>query len=229
MRESKVFSGHQPNFMPYLGYIYKIYCSDIFVLDDDVQFSNTEYQNFNYLKIQGKRSKMTIPVNYNFGDNINNVKVANGNWKRKLLKSIEMNYSKANHFEEGYEFIEKHIKADYEFLFDLNYNSIVEIVNKMGIKTEIVIASKEVPTALKKNERNVYQCTKLGCNIYLSGTGGKKYNNEKLYQDNNINIIYSDYKPVQYNQVGKEFIGNLSVLDYIMNEGFSIPEIWKNN
>lgn len=71
------------------------------------------------------------------------------------------------------------------------------------------------------------QSIKSGCNTYYSGTGGKAYNDEQMYSNAGIKIIYSDYKPLHYKQQGHEFIENLSVIDYLFNCGFEIPEEWK--
>lgn len=42
-----------------------------------------------------------------------------------------------------------------------------------------------------------------------------------------IDLIYTDYEPVQYQQLYGEFIPNLSVLDYIFNCGYELPRGWK--
>ena len=55
---SKIFTGHQPNAFPYLGYFYKMYKSDVFVIDDDVQFSSGGYQNYNFIKANGKKQTL---------------------------------------------------------------------------------------------------------------------------------------------------------------------------
>ena len=80
-----------------------------------------------------------------------------------------------------------------------------------------------------KNERNVYQCKKFGADVYFSGTGGcRVYNDEALFEKNGIKIVYSDYEPPVYRQHHKKsFIENLSVIDYIMNEGFNLPKEWE--
>lgn len=214
----KVFSGHQPNFLPYMGYFYKMYKSDVFVLDDDVQYTKSSYINKNDLILGGQRKSIVVPVKYTYGDAINEVMICNdGSWDRKMLKSIHCNYRKSPHFDEGYELLERHLATKPEKLVDLNVGLIVEISERMGLCSNIVIASKDVPTELKKNERNLYQCTTLGCDKYYSGTGGKEYNDEELYSSHGVQIEYSDYKPID---------DNLSVLDYILKYGFEIPSEW---
>ena len=223
----KVFSGHQPNFLPYLGVFYKMHRSDVFVLDDDVQYSRTGLHNANFIKVGGQKYKMIVPTNARMGDLINEVRICNDQpWVEKLLKTIRMNYGKADHFEEGFEFISRYLNSGYEFLCDLNIDMIKEISKKFDIKTEVVIASKDVPTDLKKNERNIFQCVKLGGDVYYSGEGGKEYNDIQGYKKHGIEVVYTNYQPVQYKQLARPFIPNLSVLDYIMNVGFVLPEDW---
>lgn len=225
---TKIFSGHQPNFLPYMGFFYKLYKSDVFVLDDDVQYSRTEMQNYNYIKVQNERHKLTIPVKHEFGQKINEVKIAyDRKWATKMLKTVENSYRKARFFDEGCQLLEEALSKNYEFLVDLNMDLLKNCISKFDISTEILIASKDLPTPnLKSNERNVAQCTMVGADTYLSGIGGKVYNDEKLYEDAGVNIVYTSYEPLIYKQIGKQ-IDNLSVLDYVMNVGFSIPEEWK--
>ena len=216
---SKVFSGHQPNFLPYMGVFYKMYKSDVFVLDDDVQYSKSGLHNKNAMILGGKRKDIVVPVTYDYGDKINEARVFyESAWDRKMLKSIQCNYRKAPHFEEGYEFLERHLAKEYTFLADLNIGLIKEIADRMGLGCKIIIASKDVPTGLKNNARNVYQCLACGCDTYYSGTGGKAYNDQLMYDANEIKIVYSDYEPID---------DNLSVLDYILKNGFEIPSEWK--
>lgn len=225
---SRVFSGHQPNFIPYMGFFYKIFQSDVFVLDDDVQYSRSGLHNANFLNVNQTRHKVTVPVSYRYGNKINEVEISyETDWISKLLKTIQMSYGKTPCFEVGYDLIERNLSSKHKYLFDLNYSLIAEMARGFELNAQIVIASKSVPTSLKKNQRNIYQCKKLGGNIYYSGTGGLAYNDEEEYKKNEIKIVYSDYSPVRYKQRGKGFIENLSALDYIFYRGYTIPEEWK--
>ena len=53
---------HQPNFAPYPGFFYKMKCADIFMLSDTVKMSRHAFFNYNYIRINGERKKLTIPV-----------------------------------------------------------------------------------------------------------------------------------------------------------------------
>lgn len=228
MRDKLVFSGHQPNFIPYMGYFYKMFQSDVFVIDDDVQYTSNDWTNKNFLKISGQRCRITIPITHDFGDPINAVQIHyDDRWTGKLLRSLEMNYHKAPFFDLGYSLIERHIMARYTLLSDMNIGIISDIADGFGLRCKIIIASTDVPCDLFGNARNIFQCESLGGKVYYSGVGGKVYNDEKEYARRGIDLIYSDYTPVEYKQLGKDFIPNLSVLDYIFNKGYEVPKGWK--
>lgn len=235
----KVFSGHQPNFLPSMGVLYKVFKSDVFIWDDDVQFTSKEYRgvngvkighNANAIRVGDNRCQITVPVSYSFGDKINETRINySTNWDEKMLKTIKMNYGKYPFFELGYSLLEDALSKKFTYLSELNLYLLDKIVKGFGFDTKIVIASKDLPTDLMKNERNVWQCVQLGGNVYYSGTGGGRiYNDEEMYRKNGIEIEYSDFEPTPYRQYHKKsFIPHLSVLDYIMNEGFKIPDDWR--
>ena len=233
-----VFSGHQPNFLPYMGLFYKIFKSDIFVIDDDVQYTtagclhSSGYRtkhNSNIIRSGDRVSKIQVPVKGYTFLNINQVMIDHDDkkWKERMLKSVRFAYSKHPYFYLGYGLLSNALDQDYEFLWELNTKLIKDIAKGFSFKTKIVLASTEFDSNLSGNARNIDQCVRLGANVYYSGIGGKAYNDEMAYADKGIKLVYTDYKPVRYNQYHrKDFIENLSVLDYIMNCGFERPEGW---
>ena len=44
-----ILTSHQPNFLPYMGVIYKAYKSDAIVLSDDVCYSKKGMHNWNVI------------------------------------------------------------------------------------------------------------------------------------------------------------------------------------
>ena len=80
-------------------------------------------------------------------------------------------------------------------------------------------------------ERLVKVCKKLGADTYISGIGGKRYLDEKLFEKNEITLKYQNYDPIRYVQhTSKSFIPNLSIIDLLFNEGTDrSQEILKNS
>ena len=53
---------HQPNFIPWIGYFYKILKSDVFVILDNVQFTKNGLTNRNQIKTPEGPGWLTLPV-----------------------------------------------------------------------------------------------------------------------------------------------------------------------
>ena len=94
-----------------------------------------------------------------------------------------------------------------------------------------IIVESELDISGQSTERLVNVCKKLGADTYISGIGGKRYLDEKLFKNNNVNLQYQNYTPISYNQnLSKSFIPNLSIVDLLFNEGTDgSQEILKNS
>lgn len=223
-----ILSSHQPNFLPYMGLFYKVFKADIFVLSDEHQFSKSGMHNFNYIRIGNNQHRVTVPVSYSFGDRIMDVRISySKDWVSEFLKTLSINYKKASYFNIAYPFFEAIFSEKHEKLVSLNINLFKQIVERMGLKVEIKI-SHELGLKKKKEERILEMCKLFDVRTYYSGIGGVQYNNPENYKKAGVNLVYSDYKPFPYKQLGEGFIENLSVLDWIFNMGFQIPEEWRN-
>ena len=226
---SKIIAIHQPNYIPWLGYFYKIYQADTFVFLDDVQYSNTGMHDFHYIKTPQGRLRMKIPVKVSFGDNINQV-IVNDNiqWKANHLKQLESNYKKTPYFNEVY--------SDMAELFDLNINQMSElnvriikmIASKFGISTDFVVSSELGIVHNDKNERIFEICNKTGATIYYSGMGAAVYQNESDFTNRGIELRYSSFKPFVYPQLWGDFESNVSVIDFLMNCGYDWDRVLQN-
>ncbi len=67
-------------------------------------------------------------------------------------------------------------------------------------------------------------CKQVGGDIYLSGNGAKVYNDNKLYSENSLELIYQDYIAPTYTQMSNEFVSGLSIIDVLFNCGFEGAE-----
>lgn len=216
---------HQPNYIPWLGLFHKIYMSDKFVFLDDAQYSNQANHNRNTIKTSQGELLLTVPVTFKLGDEIRDVKIVNNNWRRKHLRTIQQNYSKAKYYKEVYPIIEEIIMKKHKTISELNKEIIIEFSKKFGIKTKFYNSSSFKSDATL-DDRVIELCKKYDANIYFSGNGARVYQSEEKFNKNDLKLIYQEYNPVKYNQLWSGFIKNLSVIDYIMNCGFNLPNEW---
>ena len=220
----KIISVHQPNYIPWLGYFYKISQSDCFVFLDDAQYSNEGMHNFHYIKIHQGPLRLKIPVQQTLGDKIREVRAKDElGWKAKHLKLIETYYYKAKFFEEIFSDLNKLLLREYSSLSELNSEIIKSFCVKLGIKSEFINAS-DLGISSAKEEKILDICSMLKADIYYSGTGARSYQKEEDFVKRGIQLRYSEFKPFEYVQQWSGFCKNISVIDYLMNYGYD----WEN-
>lgn len=212
---------HQPNYIPWLGYFHKLKKADIFVLLDNVQLPGKGLANRNYIKGKdGKKVMLTVPLkkpNGVLSTYHQSVPDYSKTWQKEHLNKIKDAYLKAPFFDAIFPQFESIILKRYDHFSSLS-TAFIELTSAiLAIKTKIVLASNLNDHQYQKNERNIDLCLQLGAKTYLSGQGAKKYNDESLFAANQLNISYQNFESPVYNQLGSEFIPNLSVLDLLFN------------
>ncbi len=223
-----IISIHQPNYIPWLGYFYKIYQSDIFVFLDDVQFSNEGMHNYHYLKTPQGSFRLKIPVEQHIGDLIMDVKTKDQlGWKEKHLKIIESNYKKAPYFDLIFNDFSSVLSKNYAGLSELNIALIEFFVNKLSIETKLV-KSSELAIQSKREEKVLDICKILGGTVYYSGTGAKAYQNPDDFLQQGIELRYSTFTPFDYPQLWNDRQTNVTILDYLMNCGYAWNRVLDN-
>ena len=185
---------HQPHYLPWAPYIYKIIHSDTFVFLDDVQFDRSDYQHRNYISKKSNRWLLTIPVKHDsILRNINESKIINSGWKRKHLKSIYQTYSRKKYFQDAYPLIENLIEYPNNNLADFNINFVSGLLNYLDINTKLV-RSSELSITSKKEQKVLDILKKLNATTYISGKESYfNYLDITNFQKSNINIKLIDY------------------------------------
>lgn len=219
-----IVASHQPTFFPYMGYFYKVFKSDVFVLSDDVPYAKRVFQNYNNIKTPHGLHRITLPITFKNKCLMNEVQYK---LPKEILMTIEMAYKKAPYFDEVFPLIKKTLEAPYDNLSELNKAMITLFIKKFGFKTELHVSSD-----LKFREKNKWRilemCDRFDATGYYAGQGATDYLNKDLFAEQGYRLYFTDYEPVVYPQLwSEEFIPNLSVIDYVMNCGFTIPKEWK--
>ena len=211
---------HQPNYVPWLGYFFKIANTEIFIFLNDAEFSKSSYINRNRIKTQRGTHWLTVPVNANSTSSINEVRIANMIWNKKHVKTLKSAYGKAPFFQTVFPWFEDLLTtAQFDFLSELNIHIIKKICNKMEFVPRFKISS-DYNVKSKRDDRLIALVKEVGGTHYLSGYGGAKYQDPKKFEKNGIDIKYYNYQPPVYAQLWGAFTPNLSILDLLFNIGF---------
>lgn len=221
-----IISIHQPNFLPWLGYFYKIAASDMFIVLDDVQYTKNSYINRSQIKTPQGCLWLTVPVHASLSNKINEVRISQTIWKEKCLKTLESFYKKAPYFLNYKEEIFALFSKEYTYISELNIAFIKYLCSVFEIKTPFFLAS-EMPSSFKGDDRLIELVKNLKGNVYLSGLGGKQYQSEKKFKEKEIELIYSPFEHPIYPQLWRDFEAGLSALDFLFNCGPNFKIIFK--
>ncbi|MBL7198465.1 MAG: WbqC family protein [Candidatus Omnitrophica bacterium] len=219
-----ILSAHQPNYLPYAGFFHKIANCDTFAIWDTVQFvkrGTFGWIHRNRIKTHNGCIWLTVPIlsKGKYKQLIIDTYVNNDiPWQKKHWRSIYLNYSKAPYFNKYSDFFEEFYKKKWDKLADLSEVIIRYIVDILAIRTKIVKCSN-----FKLNSHGtdliIDVCKKIGADTFLSGKHGKDYLDEEKFNENNIKLIYQNFKHPCYKQLFEPFIENMSIIDLLFNEG----------
>ena len=213
----------QSNYIPWKGYFDIIASVDEFILYDDMQYTRGDWRNRNKIMTPQGPLWLTIPVQTKgrFYQKINEARVVDHDWIDKHWKGIQMNYARAQYFDQ----YKERIRAVYEncreeeFLSQINYRFIMEICDILDIHTKISWSSDYHLTD-GKTERLVRLVKDAGGDFYLSGPAAKDYIVEEYFQREHIELAWMDYSGYpEYTQLSSQFEHGVSILDLIFNTG----------
>ncbi len=213
---------HQPNFLPWLGYFYKLAKSDVFVLLDNVQYTKNSFVNRNKIKTSQGAIWLTVPVKIKgrFGQLVKEVEINNTvKWQKKHLKTLEMNYKKAKFFEQIFSGLEAVYYAnDWSNLCELNLRLFKWVLSILKLEKRLVRAS-ELNVEGESTQLLINVVKEIGGDIYLSGFGGAKYQDDESFKEAGITLAYYEFEHPAYPQLWSEFVPNLSIIDLLFNCG----------
>lgn len=230
INDDTIISIHQPVYLPWLGYLHKIYYSDKFVIHDDAQFTRKSFikralikkwrdsKESSYLSVPAKKHSARCCISELIVDD-------SEDWRQDHLRKIHAAYSKTEYFSEIFPKLESSL-ADTQAsssLVDVTSMLLFFLLNLLGIEREIIFASNLSKDSTLQNaqDRNLAVCKMLGGSIYFSGTGAKKYQDQdKLPED--IKLIYQDifsYLGENPYLPSEQFLNGLSTLDALFCVG----------
>lgn len=214
---------HQPNYLPWIGFFRKIMYSDAFVFLDCVQFTKGGYQNRVKIKTPNGPLWLTQSIlkSKRGFQRIKDVEFNNPDFSmKKHLKSIEANYRSAKYFDDLFPRLSEYYSSHCDLLLsDFNIGLVKLMCEYMGLGNRAFFKSSELDVCGKQTELLVSICKKIGATVYLSGQGGRGYQDDALFNVNKITVKYTDENHPVYKQCWKGFEAGLSIIDLCFNEG----------
>lgn len=224
-----ILTAHQPMFMPWLGLFDKIARADTFCIFDDVPFERHGFGNRNKIKTASGELWLTVPVHLDdhLAKPAHQVRICNDhNWRRKHLRSIELAYQKAPHFERYMGTMRTIYSEDWDYLSGLNRTLLDWFLRECGLSVQVVTAAEQGFSG-SKSDLVLDMCVKLGADEYIFGAMGRDYADVAAFNRAGIKVTFQDYQHPVYPQLYGEFLPNMSVLDLLMNCGPDSANILK--
>ena len=215
---------HQPEHLPWFGFIHKIAKADKFIFLDNVQFKKNYFENRNKIVTNQGMLWLTIPVKMkgHTSKKFNEILIDNSiDWKRKYIKTLEQTYRRSPYYVDILPVINLILNERSLFLSDLNINIIIKICELLKVDLDFVLAS-EIDVLGKKSKLLVDILKKTNASEYLMGRSSYDYINIDLFLDSKIKIIdhdfnYPDYIHFNYPEGFTKEVP--SILDMIANLG----------
>jgi hypothetical protein len=216
-----IVSAHQPHYLPWVGYINKIYLSDVFLLMDNMTFTNKGYISKNRIMSSRGVQFLTVPVikPYGLSTKINELIIdtrTRANWNLKHLRSLKHNYAKGVGFDEFYPIIESVLEKKHDLYFDLQYDLIKIILNYLNINTKVQLASEKSTQGAKETELIVNILKDTNCNQMLLGLGASNnYVDFDYVNKAGFKICQQEFSHPRYKQNRDVFVSGISIVDLI--------------
>lgn len=226
-----ILSGHQPEYLPYLGFFNKMLQCDKFILVDHIQYVKKDFHNRNRIATKEGPVWLSIPVitKGKSGQRICDVEINNNlPWQEKHWKTIYFNYKNSPYFKDYSDFFEKIYSKKFEKLAELNEEIIKFLAKSFDINMEIEKTSKYNIIG-KRTDLLISLCKTFNAGTYVSGEGAKNYVDESMFKENNLKHAYRKFTHPIYLQRFKPFTPNMSAIDLLFNCGRESIKILKKS
>lgn len=218
-------AGHQPNYLPYLGFFHKVAFCDAFMIVDTVQFvkrGTFGWMHRNKIRTHEGWQWLSLPVITKGRRHQTCAEAELQNqqdWRRKHWSAIEFHYAKASHFEDYAEPFAEIYDTEWSHQSKLASALIKQIAASFGINTPISVASEEnVGGEAHQLLENI--CKHYGAERYLSGRHGEDYLDLDDMRRRSVSIEFQHFSHPIYQQCQPgEFQAGMCALDLLFNAG----------
>jgi hypothetical protein len=219
---------HQPIFLPWPGFFYKMMHADTMVLLDRVQFPlGRSWMTRNrvksdkgelWLRVPVRRSRRGVQI-------IGDVELCDDtNWRGKHLRSIRDQYANAPYLDAHLPGIESVYARGHRRLVDLNLDLIRYVRDALGLECRLELQS-DIGAADGGTDLLVSICRRRSADTYVSLPIVEKHLDAERFRAVGIELLFVRFNPPVYPQLWGDFRYNLSALDLLLNCGPGATDI----
>jgi hypothetical protein len=215
---------HQPNYLPWLAYFRKIADADRFVFFDNVQMPiGKSLISRNRIKTAQGVRWLTVPTHRDStGASISDTPVANGPWPRKHQKTIEAAYAGSPWLAEVLDRLDGPLAtADDGSIADLNIAIIRSLAQYLELGDTELLRATDMNLQRHGADSIGEILEQSGATVYLTGAGvgSMRYLDETRLRKQGVETRFLDPNFAAYPQRHGDFVGELSILDALLNRG----------
>jgi hypothetical protein len=220
--ESRVVSIHQPHYLPWLGLIAKIACSDIFIVLDNVQFEKNGWQNRTRYSTAAGLKFLTLPVRQagivSKNIPIRDIELADRDATAKNWKTLSQRYGKRPGWPRIAERLKVILMNRHESLFPVCQATTELTLDIFRLKPEIILAST-LSVEGAKSDRIVNLMKAVQATHYLSGPGAKEYLDPTAFERAGVGLNFQKFDHPRYTQSNDtEFIPAAFALEWFIED-----------
>jgi hypothetical protein len=225
--ESPILVAHQPEFLPWLGFVSKAAMGDLFILLDSVDFRKEYFQNRNRIRVNSENGWqwLTVPVvkAKQHTCKISDVCIEKGRWVKKHLRAIEQAYSRTPYFPEIYPRLKEMYGYQGNSLSEFNTHFIELAFRMFKIPVPIYRTSEMIQSNYditgEKTDIVLSMCRAVSARTFVAGQFGKDYLVRTRFEELGIKLVFQSFEHPTYQQIQGDFVPNMAFVDLLFNHG----------
>jgi RimJ/RimL family protein N-acetyltransferase len=212
---------HQPNFLPWLGFFDKLRRCDVLVLLDTVPFPKGGRINRSQVLVGGRPHWLTVPIRRaGIGEPIREMLIEEErDWRAKLTKTLRQSYAQARAFDAVMPFVDELLGCRSEHLAEYNEHAIRRLAAELELISARIVRASELGVEGRATRLLIDIVQAVGGSAYLAGGGAGGYQEDELFDEAGLGLVYQQFEPPVYPQPVDEPELGLSVIDAMMQCG----------
>jgi hypothetical protein len=212
-----IIAAHQPNFLPYTGFWWKLANSDFMDLRYRAQYTDRGYQR----RVMMRDKWCSIPVlKQQYYEPIDKVRIDLPKAKVEARNTILGRYRNAPHWKQhGPDLIDVMNSIESEYLWEWNLRLLLHVRDVLGIQTPFVLGSDTIGDKAA-GVVSLMRCYPQDGNLtYLSGTGARAYMEDTtVFTEAGIKVEWSRHKALTNDSILTVLMDYQDPMEIVMME-----------